>query len=151
MHTCLFRRQNLVPRRFDLDRFHCIIFLKIEIYELWPLYCRYVPVVVDHSEDFPCTGTYLLHQGLQRRLAITIMQEQSPETDLLWKDVKELVVGRIRTTPEYTDFDLETNVLSLSLFPASYIQYPGDDRYLQCTSNDCHRCFWVGGWIGKYC
>lgn len=90
---------------------------------------RYVPVVVDHSEEFPCTGTYLLHQGIQRRLAITIMQEQSPETDLLWKDVKELVVGRIRTTMEYTDFDLETNVLSLSLFPASYIQYPGDDRY----------------------
>ncbi|XP_063408663.1 kinesin-like protein unc-104 [Mytilus trossulus] len=109
-----------IHSRFDL-------LVWFEICELAPN-GEYVPVVVDHSEEFPCTGTYLLHQGIQRRLAITIMQEQSPETDLLWKDVKELVVGRIRTTPEYTDFDLETNVLSLSLFPASYIQYPGDDR-----------------------
>ncbi|CAC5401186.1 KIF1 [Mytilus coruscus] len=116
-----------IHSRFDL-------LVWFEICELAPN-GEYVPVVVDHSEEFPCTGTYLLHQGIQRRLAITIMQEQSPETDLLWKDVKELVVGRIRTTPEYTDFDLETNVLSLSLFPASYIQYPGDDRRGQFLPN----------------
>ncbi|XP_033724802.1 kinesin-like protein unc-104 isoform X2 [Pecten maximus] len=98
-----------------------------EICELAPN-GEYVPAVVDHSDDQPCMGTYMLHQGIQRRIAITIMQDQSPETDLIWKDVKELVVGRIRTTPEYRDSDMETTVLSLSLFPASYIQYPGDDR-----------------------
>ncbi|XP_021372883.1 kinesin-like protein unc-104 isoform X4 [Mizuhopecten yessoensis] len=97
-----------------------------EICELAPN-GEYVPAVVDHSDDQPCMGTYMLHQGIQRRIAITIMQDQSPETDLIWKDVKELVVGRIRTTPEYRDSDMETTVLSLSLFPASYIQYPGDD------------------------
>ena len=55
---------------------------------------RYVPVVVEHSEDGPCNGTYMLHQGIQRRLAITIMQDQGPDTELIWKDVKELVVGK---------------------------------------------------------
>ena len=53
---------------------------------------RYVPAVVDHSEDMPCTGTYMLHQGIQRRLAITITHEQGP--DFFWKDIKELVVGK---------------------------------------------------------
>lgn len=38
------------------------------------------------------------------------------------------LIGRIRTTPEYHEVDNETSVLSLNLFPASYIQYPGDDR-----------------------
>lgn len=40
------------------------------------------------------------------------------------------LIGRIRTTPEYHEVDNETSVLSLNLFPASYIQYPGDDRWL---------------------
>jgi len=55
------------------------------------VYYRYVPAVVDHSDDMPCSGTYMLHQGIQRRLAITITHEQGP--DFFWKDVKELVVG----------------------------------------------------------
>ena len=53
---------------------------------------RYVPAVVDHSDGMPCSGTYMLHQGIQRRLAITITHEQGP--DFFWKDVKELVVGK---------------------------------------------------------
>ena len=53
---------------------------------------RYVPAVVDHGDDLPCSGTYMLHQGIQRRLAITITHEQGP--DFFWKDVKELVVGK---------------------------------------------------------
>lgn len=44
-------------------------------------------------------------------------------------------LGRIRTTPEYHEVDNETSVLSLNLFPASYIQYPGDDRWLHMK---CH-------------
>ncbi|XP_056018125.1 kinesin-like protein unc-104 isoform X3 [Ostrea edulis] len=109
-----------IHSRFDL-------LVWFEICELAPN-GEYVPCVVDHSDDQPCAGLFMLHQGIQRRLAITIMQEQSPEIDLIWKDVKELVVGRIRTTPEYHEVDNETSVLSLNLFPASYIQYPGDDR-----------------------
>nr|XP_034337468.1 kinesin-like protein unc-104 isoform X9 [Crassostrea gigas] len=109
-----------IHSRFDL-------LVWFEICELAPN-GEYVPCVVDHSDNQPCAGLFMLHQGIQRRLAITIMQEQSPEIDLIWKDVKELVVGRIRTTPEYHEVDNETSVLSLNLFPASYIQYPGDDR-----------------------
>ncbi|KAL4220794.1 hypothetical protein ACF0H5_019062 [Mactra antiquata] len=96
-----------------------------EICELAPN-GEYVPAVVDHSDDMPCSGTYMLHQGIQRRLAITITHEQGP--DFFWKDVKELVVGRIRTTPDFRDYDTEHTVLSLGLFPACYIQQPSDDR-----------------------
>lgn len=52
---------------------------------------EYVPAVVDHSEDLPCRGLFLLHQGIQRRIRITIVHEHAPE--LRWKDVRELVVG----------------------------------------------------------
>ncbi|XP_060574744.1 kinesin-like protein unc-104 isoform X4 [Ruditapes philippinarum] len=96
-----------------------------EICELAPN-GEYVPAVVDHSDGMPCSGTYMLHQGIQRRLAITITHEQGP--DFFWKDVKELVVGRIRTTPDFRDYDTEHTVLSLGLFPACYIQQPTDDR-----------------------
>ena len=36
--------------------------------------------------------------------------------------------GRIRTTPDFRDYDTEHTVLSLGLFPACYIQQPTDDR-----------------------
>ena len=91
-------------------------------------YClyRYVPAAVDHGEGMPCGGTYLLHQGIQRRLAITLLHEPGP--DLIWRDVRELVVGRIRTSPEWREPDGEHTVLSLNLLPAHYISQPGDDR-----------------------
>ena len=81
---------------------------------------------MDHSDEMPCIGTYLLHQGIQRRIAVTIVHENGPE--LIWRDVKELVVGRIRNTPEWKQPDVEHTVLSLNLLPAHYIQQPGDER-----------------------
>lgn len=96
-----------------------------EICELAPN-GEYVPACVDHSEELPTNGNFLLHQGIQRRIAITIVHENGP--DLIWRDVRELVVGRIRTSPEWTERDAESTVLSLSLFPAHYIQPQGDDR-----------------------
>ncbi len=48
--------------------------------------------------------------------------------DLMWQDVKELVVGRIRNKLEWYEPDGENTVLSLNLLPAHYIQ-PNDDRY----------------------
>lgn len=54
---------------------------------------EYVPAVVDHSDDLPCRGLFLLHQGIQRRIRITIVHEQAPE--LKWKDIRELVVGKL--------------------------------------------------------
>ncbi|XP_076053656.1 kinesin family member unc-104 isoform X4 [Oratosquilla oratoria] len=97
-----------------------------EICELAPS-GEYVPAVVDHSDDLPCRGLFLLHQGIQRRIRITIVHENSQ--DLIWRDVRELVVGRIRTTPESEDDnDNDTSVLSLGLFPGEYLEYPGEDR-----------------------
>lgn len=53
---------------------------------------EYVPVVVDHSDELPCRGLFLLHQGIQRRIRVTVVHDQAPE--LRWKDVRELVVGK---------------------------------------------------------
>lgn len=98
-----------------------------EICELAPS-GEYVPAVVDHSDDLPCRGMFLLHQGIQRRIRITIVHEPTPE--LKWKDIRELVVGRIRNTPEPADEldDADSCVLSLGLFPGEMLEVPGDDR-----------------------
>ncbi|CAB0002307.1 unnamed protein product [Nesidiocoris tenuis] len=101
------------------------ILVWFEICELAPN-GEYVPAVVEHSDDLPCRGLFLLHQGIQRRIRITLVHEQASE--LKWKDVKELVVGRIRTTPEPEDEDNDSCVLSLGLFPGEVVQLPGDDR-----------------------
>ncbi|XP_058457903.1 kinesin-like protein unc-104 isoform X1 [Malaya genurostris] len=98
-----------------------------EICELAPN-GEYVPAVVDHSDDLPCRGLFLLHQGIQRRIRITIVHEPTPEVK--WKDIRELVVGRIRNQPEPADEldDSDSCVLSLGLFPGEVLEVPGDDR-----------------------
>ncbi|XP_023030735.1 kinesin-like protein unc-104 isoform X2 [Drosophila willistoni] len=97
-----------------------------EICELAPN-GEYVPSVVEHSDDLPCRGLFLLHQGIQRRIRITIVHEPTPEVK--WKDINELVVGRIRNTPESSDEqDEDACVLSLGLFPGEVLEVPGDDR-----------------------
>ncbi|XP_049818216.1 kinesin-like protein unc-104 isoform X2 [Aethina tumida] len=99
-----------------------------EICELAPN-GEYVPVVVEHSDDLPCRGLFLLHQGIQRRIRITIVHDQAAE--IKWRDVRELVVGRIRNTPESDeDEDNDNSVLSLGLFPGEYLEIPGDDRVM---------------------
>lgn len=97
-----------------------------EICELAPN-GEYVPAVVEHSDDLPCRGLFLLHQGIQRRIRITIVHE--PTAEVKWKDIRELVVGRIRNTPESSDdLDDDSCVLSLGLFPGEILDVPGDDR-----------------------
>ncbi|XP_048520059.1 kinesin-like protein unc-104 isoform X8 [Dendroctonus ponderosae] len=99
-----------------------------EICELAPN-GEYVPVVVEHSDDLPCRGLFLLHQGIQRRIRITIVHDQASE--IKWRDVRELVVGRIRNSPESEDDeDNDNSVLSLGLFPGEYLEIPGDDRVM---------------------
>ncbi|CAH1116318.1 unnamed protein product [Phaedon cochleariae] len=99
-----------------------------EICELAPN-GEYVPAVVEHSDEFPCRGLFLLHQGIQRRIRITIVHD--PAAEMKWRDVRELVVGRIRNTPESEeDEDNDNSVLSLGLFPGEYLEIPGDDRVM---------------------
>jgi kinesin family protein 1 len=53
---------------------------------------RYAAATVDHSDDVPCSGRFILHQGIQRRIGITLCHESGSE--LIWKDVQEVVVGK---------------------------------------------------------
>ncbi|XP_051281328.1 kinesin-like protein KIF1B isoform X3 [Dicentrarchus labrax] len=89
-----------------------------EISELEPT-GEYIPAVVDHSGGLPCNGTYLLHQGIQRRITVTLIHEKGSE--LHWKDVRELVVGRIRNKAEVDDSAADA-VLSLNIISAKNIK-----------------------------
>ncbi|KAM9481943.1 kinesin-like protein KIF1A isoform 2-T2 [Clarias gariepinus] len=86
----------------------------------------YIPAVVDHRGGMPCQGTFLLHQGIQRRVTVTIVHETGG--DINWKEVHELVVGRIRNTPEADETIIDPNILSLNILSTGYIQPSADDR-----------------------
>ncbi|XP_061759891.1 kinesin-like protein KIF1B isoform X24 [Nerophis ophidion] len=89
-----------------------------EISELEPT-GEYIPAIVDHSGGLPCHGTYLLHQGIQRRITVTLIHEKGSE--LHWKDVRELVVGRIRNKTEVDDGTADA-ILSLNIISAKNIK-----------------------------
>ncbi|XP_032156243.1 kinesin-like protein KIF1B isoform X16 [Sapajus apella] len=80
---------------------------------------EYIPAVVDHTAGLPCQGTFLLHQGIQRRITVTIIHEKGSE--LHWKDVRELVVGRIRNKPEVDEAAVDA-ILSLNIISAKYLK-----------------------------
>ncbi|XP_062280568.1 kinesin-like protein KIF1A [Scomber scombrus] len=86
----------------------------------------YIPAVVDHRGGMPCHGTFLLHQGLQRRITVTIVHESGG--DMEWKEVRELVVGRLRNTPESDETIIDPNILSLNILSAGYVRPMQDDR-----------------------
>ncbi|CAD6199177.1 unnamed protein product [Caenorhabditis auriculariae] len=86
---------------------------------------EYVPTIVDHAQGLPTHGVFLLHQGIQRRIKITVCHEKSP--GMKWKDCQELVVGRVRAGPEWTGGD-DVDVLSLGLFPGTFLEFSMDDR-----------------------
>lgn len=54
---------------------------------------RYVPVTVEHSDDTRSSDRFILHQGIQRRIGLTICHEGT-NTELNWKNVREVVVGK---------------------------------------------------------
>nr|XP_045754685.1 kinesin-like protein KIF1B isoform X4 [Mirounga angustirostris] len=89
-----------------------------EISELEPT-GEYIPAVVDHTAGLPCQGTFLLHQGIQRRITVTIIHEKGSE--LHWKDVRELVVGRIRNKAEVDEAAIDA-ILSLNIISAKYLK-----------------------------
>uniref|UniRef100_A0A7N6BSU6 plus-end-directed kinesin ATPase n=1 Tax=Anabas testudineus TaxID=64144 RepID=A0A7N6BSU6_ANATE len=88
----------------------------------------YIPAVVDHRGGMPCHGTFLLHQGLQRRITVTIVHESGG--DIEWNEVRELVVGRLRNTPESDETIIDPNILSLNILSAGYVRPMQDDRYV---------------------
>ncbi|XP_041126299.1 kinesin-like protein KIF1A isoform X16 [Polyodon spathula] len=98
----------------------------------------YIPAVVDHRGGMPCHGTFLLHQGIQRRITVTIVHETGG--DIEWKEVRELVVGRLRNTPEADETIIDPNILSLNILSVGYIQPCQDDR--QFLDSDMPRTFY---------
>ncbi|XP_062872912.1 kinesin-like protein KIF1A isoform X1 [Trichomycterus rosablanca] len=86
----------------------------------------YIPAVVDHRDGMPCHGTFLLHQGIQRRITVTVAHEAG--CDIKLKEVKELVIGRIRNTPEADETIIDPNILSLNILSSNYITPSYDDR-----------------------
>ncbi|XP_029987584.1 kinesin-like protein KIF1A isoform X1 [Sphaeramia orbicularis] len=98
----------------------------------------YIPAVVDHRGGMPCHGTFLLHQGLQRRITVTIVHESGG--DIEWNDVRELVVGRLRNTPEADETIIDPNILSLNILSAGYVRPLQDDR--QFLDSDMPRTFY---------
>lgn len=97
------------------------ILVWFEICELAPT-GEYLPVLVDQASN-----SFMLHQGIQRRIRITVVHE--PTAELKWNSIREIIVGRIRNTPESFDdaFD-DAGALSLSLFPGEFLEVRGDDR-----------------------
>ncbi|XP_073810224.1 kinesin-like protein KIF1A isoform X28 [Danio rerio] len=98
----------------------------------------YIPAVVDHRVGMPCHGTFMLHQGIQRRVTVTMVHETGRDID--WKEVRELVVGRIRNTPEADEAIIDPNILSLNILSAGYIRPTHDDR--QFLDSDMPRTFY---------
>ncbi|XP_050967606.1 kinesin-like protein KIF1A isoform X22 [Labeo rohita] len=98
----------------------------------------YIPAVVDHRVGMPCHGTFMLHQGIQRRVTVTMVHESGD--DIKWKEVRELVVGRIRNTPEADETIIDPNILSLNILSAGYIRPAQDDR--QFLDSDMPRIFY---------
>ncbi|XP_062902184.1 kinesin-like protein KIF1A isoform X23 [Mobula hypostoma] len=94
---------------------------------------EYIPAVVDHRGGMPCHGTFLLHQGIQRRVTVTIVHETG--SDIHWKEVRELVVGRIRNTPESDDSVIDPNILSLNILTAGYTHPSLEDRITHGNDN----------------
>ncbi|KAM6258357.1 kinesin-like protein KIF1A isoform 5-T5 [Porphyrio hochstetteri] len=98
----------------------------------------YIPAVVDHRGGMPCHGTFLLHQGIQRRITVTLVHETG--SLIRWKEVRELVVGRIRNTPEVDESLIDPNILSLNILSSGYIHPSQDDR--QFLDSDMPRTFY---------
>ncbi|XP_074860784.1 kinesin-like protein KIF1A [Carettochelys insculpta] len=98
----------------------------------------YIPAVVDHRGGMPCHGTFLLHQGIQRRITVMLVHENG--SHIRWKEVRELVVGRIRNTPEGDESLIDPNILSLNILSSGYIRPSQDDR--KFLDSDLPRTFY---------
>jgi flagellar biosynthesis chaperone FliJ len=97
-----------------------------EICELDPS-GEYVPAAVHHGDATATGGVFLLQQGVQRRLRITLVYEAGSE--IHWTRVNELVIGRVRSTLEVaTETEHQSTVLSLKVLQPHYQHLPGDQR-----------------------
>jgi hypothetical protein len=88
---------------------------------------EYVPAAIHHSDSPETGGVFLLQQGVQRRLRVTLVYEAGSE--IHWTRVKELVIGRVRSTLEVaTETEHQSTVLSLNVLQPHYQHHAGDQR-----------------------
>jgi len=88
----------------------------------------YVSTSVSHSDDLPCCGTFLLHQGIQRRIAVTVVQDG--RTDLQWTDIHALTIGCVRNAREQKKTEGDPGNLALNAAVVPCIGQQDDTRYL---------------------
>jgi kinesin family protein 1 len=89
---------------------------------------------------------FLLRQGVQRRLRISITHRQLPESrfscgqQVDWLRAAELVLGRVRSSlllsPDFND-ELDESVVSLPLFQGEYVPEPG--QFNGTKSSTCNK------------
>ncbi|KAK3749140.1 hypothetical protein QZH41_009819 [Actinostola sp. cb2023] len=95
----------------------------IEIFELSPS-GEYFPCVVKQRSDDTKDWVFLLHQGIQRRLVVTIMHENSP--DFRMRRLKSLTLGQVRTTKAPSS--RPSHPLSLNILSPQIQSHPDDER-----------------------
>lgn len=117
------------PKNNSLSQSRFDILVWFEICELALNSDQYEPVSVDRSDPEVHKTAFLLHQGIQRKLCVTLVHE---EDDLIkWGDVREVMVGRVRSKLEVTDHDLSRDdSQSLLIFSGRYLRQPVDGQVL---------------------
>jgi len=69
----------------------------------------------------------ILSSGMFCRIAVTLVSD--PGANLVWRDVREVVIGRIRNTREYKSSENgDMSILSLSLLPGQFMTIDMDER-----------------------
>ncbi|XP_031571306.1 kinesin-like protein unc-104 isoform X2 [Actinia tenebrosa] len=93
----------------------------IEVFELSPS-GEYFPCVVKPKKDE--TKVFLLHQGIQRRLVVTLMHENSPDVRI--RKLTSVTIGQVRSSkaaPSRLSSPLSLNILSPQIQ-----SHPNDER-----------------------
>eukprot|EP00051_Salpingoeca_urceolata_P021973 m.351823 g.351823 ORF g.351823 m.351823 type:complete len:661 (-) comp19898_c10_seq1:91-2073(-) len=89
----------------------------------------YLPVLVDHSDEErsgTANGTFLLTQGMQRRVVLVVSHEQRAKFS--WDKVLDMTIGNIRTVAETDATVTASPALSLTILPGLIKHTVADDR-----------------------
>ncbi|CAH3041179.1 unnamed protein product [Porites lobata] len=99
----------------------------VEVCEMSPSGDYFPCVLRRKGETTPCGGVFLLHQGIQRRLVITVIHENNP--DIRIRRVMDVVVGRVRTSltpPPVGEGSLHT--VSLNVLSPQVQSHPDENK-----------------------
>ena len=103
---------------------------------------------VSQSDELPCCGTFLLHQGIQRRVVLTIVQDG--RTDLQWMDVHALTIGCVRNTSEQKTMEGERGILSLNATVVPCTRQHEDTRFSTVYTQELFNGLMVIGMIDDH-